>query len=417
MPSRLWIVFSILALIPLPHSRAADWLQWRGPQGTGQTDIKSAPLEWSQEKNVKWRVELDGQGNSSPIVVGQRVFITHAPAKSKARGLRCYDRSTGDLLWKHEIEYAEAEKTHGTNPYCASSPTSDGQRIMAWYGSPGLFCYDLEGQVLWQKELGKVEHIWGFASSPVFYENLVILNYGPGTNAFVAAFDKTTGDEVWRKEYPEQKSEKIGDYRGSWSTPIFYKEGDRTLMLLTLPKRLWSIDPKTGEEVWWCDGGARSELFYTSPIIAGDIAVAMCGYGGAAFAVRTGGQGDVTETHQVWRHPGNPQRVGSGVVVDDLIYILNEPGIAWCLDPKTGEKKWEQRVDGAKSWCSTTHVAGRLYTGTEAGTTIVWEPTTEGWKVLAENKLGELTRASPAYSDGQIFIRTYQALYCIEESK
>jgi outer membrane protein assembly factor BamB len=414
------IILSIVATTAVwltAIASAADWLQWRGPKGTGQTQIEAAPLTWSKEENVKWRVPLDGKGNSSPIVVGSRVFITHAPDKSKARGLHCYDRNTGDLLWKHEIEYGEEEKTHGTNPYCSSSPTSDGQRVMAWYGSPGLFCYDLEGKVLWQKELGKVEHIWGFASSPVFYENLVILNYGPGVNSFVVAFDKTSGDEVWRKEYPEQKSAKIEDYRGSWSTPIFYQEGERTLMLLTLPMRLWSIDPKTGEEVWWCDAGKRGELYYTSPILAGDVAIAMCGYGGPAMGVKIGGQGDVTETNQLWRHPGNPQRVGSGVVVNDHVYILNETGVAWCLDPKTGEKKWEERLGGAKSWCSTAHVAGRLYTSNEDGVTLVWEPSTEGLKVLAENKLGELTRASPAYSDGQIFIRTYEALYCIEEKK
>jgi outer membrane protein assembly factor BamB len=236
-------------------------------------------------------------------------------------------------------------------------------------------------------------------------------------NAFVAAFNKENGEEVWRKEYAEQKSEKIEDYRGSWSTPVFYKEGERTLMLLTLPKWLWSVDPKTGEEVWWCDAGQRGELYYTSPLVAGEIVVAMCGYGGPAMAVKMGGQGDVTETHQLWRHQSNPQRVGSGVVANDHVFILNETAVAWCLDPKTGEKKWEERLGTEKSWCSTAHVAGRLYTTNEGGTTFVWEPSTAGLKILAENKLGELTRASPAFSDGQIFIRTHQALYCIEEKK
>lgn len=396
-------------------SVADDWLQWRGPQGTGLTNIEAAPLEWSKEKNIKWRIELDGQGNSSPIVVGQRVFITHAPKGNKLRGLRCYDRNSGEELWKHEIEYTEKELTHNTNPYCASSPTSDGERVMAWYGSPGLYCYDLEGKVLWQKDLGKVEHIWGFASSPVFHENLVILNYGPGLNSFVAAFDKQSGDEIWRKTYPLQQSEKAEDYRGSWSTPVFYQERDRTLMLLSLPERLWAVDPKTGEEVWWCEG--PSKLFYTSPLVGDGLVVAMCGFGGPAIAVKTGGQGDVTETHRLWIHPKNPQRVGSGVIVDQHLFILNEPGIAWCLDPVTGDKLWEERIDGASSWSSMAHVAGRLYISSMSGTTFVLEPNAEGLKILAENKLGEMTRASPAYSDGQIFIRTYEALYCVEEAK
>ena len=400
-------------LFPVASAPAADWLQWRGPKGTGQTDIESAPLTWSKEENIEWRVALDGPGNSTPIVVGQRVFITHAPAKSKARGIHCYDRNTGDLLWKHEVEYGEQEKTHGTNPYCSSSPTSDGERVLAWYGSPGLFCYDLKGQVLWQKDLGKVEHIWGYGSSPLLHENLVILNFGPGRNAFVAAFDKQSGDEVWRKEFPEQRSPKVEDYRGSWSTPVVATVGGKTLLLLSLPIRLYACDPRTGEEVWSC-GGLANKLIYTSPLVAGDIVVVMCGYGGPAIGVRGGGQGDVTETHKLWTHPRNSQRVGSGVVVDGLVYILNENGSFWCMDPQTGERKWEQPRGGGTSWSSMTYAAGRIYISNTPGTTFVLEANPKEFKLLAENQLNETIRATPAFSNGQIFIRTYKNLYCIE---
>jgi outer membrane protein assembly factor BamB len=395
---------------------AGDWLEWRGPLGTGQSDEKSAPLTWSKNENIKWRVELDGPGNSSPIVVGNKVFITHAPADTTLRGLRCYDRNTGELLWKHEVQYTEKELTHDTNPYCSASPVSDGQRVIAWYGSPGVYCYDLAGNVLWQKDRGKVEHIWGFGSSPVIYRDLVVLNYGPGLNAFVVALDKDSGKEIWRREFPGQKSVKIDEYKGSWSTPVVYRENGRDVLLLSLPTRLWAVDPRTGDDIWSC--GGMGPLSYTSPVIAGDVIVAMSGYGGPAFAVTSGGSGDVTESRRLWIHdqPKPPQRVGSGVVVDGFLYILNEPGAAWCLDPKTGEKKWQQpRLSPTRSWCSMVHAAGRLYISNEAGTTFVLEPTTEECKVLAENKLGELTRASPAFSNGQIFIRTHRALYCVEE--
>jgi outer membrane protein assembly factor BamB len=389
----------------------ADWLQWRGPLGTGQSDEKTAPLTWSKTENVKWKTPLDGTGNSSPIVVGRNVFIAHAPAKSAQRGIRCYDRNTGELLWKHEVEYAGEELTHDTNPYCSSSPVSDGQRVVAWYGSAGVYCYDLAGKILWQKDLGKIEHIWGFGSSPVIYNNLVVLNFGPGLNAFVVAFDKRTGNEVWRKEFPGQKSNKIDEYRGSWSTPVIHREGSRECLLLSLPEKLWAVDPRSGNELWSC--GGPSKLFYTSPLIAGDIVIAMCGFTGPAIAVKAGGQGDQTDKI-LWTHPKNPQRVGSGVVVDGNVYILNEPGIAWCLDANTGDKKWEQRLPGGVSWSSMDYVAGRLYVNNTAGTTMVLEPNPQECKVLAENKLGETTRASPAFSNGQIFIRTYQNLYCIE---
>ncbi len=412
MTSRLarCTVFVCLVISPLTLV-AGDWLAWRGPAGTGVSDEKQVPTTWSKTDNVKWQVPLDGPGNSTPIVVGQRVFLTHSPAKSDARGLHCYDRKTGEQLWKHEVQYAEKEPTHGTNPFCAGSPVSDGERLIAWYGSAGLFCYDLEGKVLWQKDLGKVEHVWGYGSSPLIHENLVILNYGPGLNAFVVALDKKSGDEVWRKEYPAMKSGELGEFRGSWSTPVVHKFGERTLLLLSLPEQLRAVDPQTGDDVWTCDGA--SKLVYTSPLVAGDTVVAMCGYGGPAFAVKGTSEGDQTP-NRLWIHPRNPQRVGSGVVVGDYLYILNEPGQAWCLDPQTGEKKWEERLDGGNSWSSMTYADGRLYILNTAGTTFVLEPSPEACKIIAENKLGELTRGSHAFSNGQIFIRTYQNLYCIE---
>lgn len=410
------------ALLPGQPLGAEDWPAWRGPQGTGHSAESRAPLTWSASQSVKWKVPLDGPGNSSPIVVRGRVLITHAPAGTSLRGLRCYDRRTGELLWKHEVPWAEEEKTHQTNPPCSSSPVSDGQRVVAWYGSAGLWCYDLEGKVLWQRDLGRVEHIWGYGSSPVLHGDHVILNFGPGLNAFVVALDKHTGREVWRREFPDQKSETIDEYRGSWSTPVLLPgQGERAgsgdapghagdLVLLSLPQRLWAVDLQTGEDRWSC--GGLSNLVYTSPLIGERAVVVMCGYGGPALAVPFGGRGDQTE-QVLWRHPRNPQRVGSGVIVGRHLYILNEPGIAWCLDVNSGEKTWEQRLGSGNSWCSMVHAAGRLYITNTAGTTFVLAPDPSACRVLAENPLGELTRASPAFSDGEIFIRTYQHLYCI----
>jgi outer membrane protein assembly factor BamB len=411
---RLFTTLPLALLTLATASYAADWLQWRGPLGTGQSDEKNAPLTWSPTENVKWKVPLDGPGNSSPIVVGEKVFITHAPAKSTLRGLHCYDRNTGNLLWKHQIEYAEKETTHNTNPFCSASPTSDGQRVVAYYGSPGMYCYDLAGKILWHKDLGPIEHVWGFGSSPLIFEKLVIFNFGPGVNAFVIALDKLTGNEVWRKEFPDQKSSKFDEYRGSWSTPVVFNDGNRPLILLSLPSALQAVDPKTGNAVWSCQG--LGPLVYTSPLIDGNTIIAMSGYGGPALAVKGGGSGDVTETHRLWHQvtPKPPQRVGSGVVANGHVFILNENFVAWCLDPKTGEKKWEERVGTQKSWCSMVHAAGRIYIANKDGTTYVLEPNPTALNILAENKLDEHTEASPAFSNGKIFIRTHQSLYCIE---
>lgn len=403
-------------ILSIRDATAGDWLQWRGPLGTGVSDETGVPQKWSQTENIRWKVALDGEGNSSPIVVDNRVFITHAPTGSTQRELRCYDRNDGSLLWAKGVDYSEKEVTHQTNPLCASSPVSDGERIVAWFGSAGLYCFNLNGEQLWQVDTGKVDHIWGYGSSPMIYQNLVLLNFGPGVNAYVAAFSLKDGAEVWRRTFPEQVSAKHEEYRGSWSTPVMMSQGKSDTLLLSMPDRLWAVDPLSGEDRWSC--GGLSKLIYTSPLVAGDVVVSMAGYNGPAIAVRAEGAGDLTDSQRLWLHEkGNPQRVGSGVVVGEHLYILNEPGIAWCLHVPTGEIKWKERLDEASSWSSMTAIDNHLQVTTMKGGTILLEADPTACRVIATNELGETTRATPAYSNGQIFIRTYQHLYCIEESK
>jgi outer membrane protein assembly factor BamB len=396
---------------------AENWPAWRGPTGTGQSSETGFPVSWSAEQNVAWKKPLPGPGNSTPIVWGDRVLLSCAQEKGAVRSLLCFRRTDGELIWQRDVPYQAdpAEPTHDTNPYCSSSPTTDGQRVVVWHGSAGVFAYDLDGKLLWQKDLGKFEHIWGNASSPLICDDLVILSCGPGLRAFVVALKLADGQEVWRIEPPQAQSTKIDEYRGSWSTPVLYQDGARQLVLLSLPQRLYAIDPKTGNEIW--SSGGLGDLVYTSPLTSSDTVVAMSGYGGPALAVRSGGSGDVTETHAVWSHKEkNPQRVGSGIIVGQNIFILNENGVAWCLDLATGERRWEQRLGDANCWSSMCHVDGRIYVINMEGETIVLEPDPAECRVVAQNPLGELTRGSLAFSQGQIFVRTYQHLYCIGQA-
>ena len=219
------------------------------------------------------------------------------------------------------------------------------------------------------------------------------------------------GEEKWRRTLEDATSKKVDEFGGSWSTPVLFQQDGRDLMALSMPKRLIAFDPKTGDTVWTCSG--LSLLSYNSPLVSPAAVVGMSGYHGPAIAVKTGGKGDVTESHRLWWHQNkNPQRVGSGVIVDGNIYILNENGIAWCLDLESGEKLWEHRL-GGKTWASMSHVDGRLYVSNEDGTTYVLEVNPEECKVIAENHLDELTRASHAFTNGQVFIRTYKQLWCI----
>ena len=399
-------------LLGVSLAQAGNWPAWRGPNGTGVAQEKNLPVQWSKEKNVAWSVAMPDEGNSTPIVWGDKVFVTCATDGGKMRSLMCYHRDDGKLQWAKTVVYRAEEQTHKTNPHCSASPVTDGERIIVWYGSAGLYCYDMEGNEQWKLDLGKFEHIWGNASSPVIYKDTVILNAGPGMRTFLAAFDKKTGEEKWRRTLEDATSKKVDEFRGSWSTPVLYQHGGRDLMALSMPKHLIAFDPESGDTVWTCEG--LSLLSYSSPLVGDGVVVGMSGYHGPAIAVKTGGMGDVTETHRLWLHDNkNPQRVGSGVIVDGHIYILNENGIAWCLDLESGEKQWEERL-GGRSWASMSHVDGKLYVSNQDGTTYVLEVNPQECKVLAENHLDELTRASHAFSNGQVFIRTYKQLWCIE---
>jgi outer membrane protein assembly factor BamB len=276
-----------------------------------------------------------------------------------------------------------------------------------------MHAYSVDGTSLWSRDLGEFRHIWGYGSSPVLYRDLVILNAGPGLNAFVTALDKRTGAEVWRRDFPDMVSVKLDEFRGSWSTPMIASCGGQELLFLSLPLRLHALEPLTGNDVWSCEG--LGKLTYTTPLVADDAVVAMSGYYGPALAVQPGGQGDVTATHRLWIHDESPpQRVGSGVLVDGYLYILNEPGIAWCIEVATGDVLWKQRLGTGPSWSSMCYADGRLYVNNMEGTTFVLEPDHTECIVLAKNELGETMRASLAFSRGQIFARTYEHLYCLE---
>jgi outer membrane protein assembly factor BamB len=412
----------LLVLNALTPAGAANWPAWRGPHGDGRCGETNLPLRWGTNENVRWRVPLPDRGNSTPVVWGSRVFVTQAVAREGRRALMCFDRATGALLWQEGTKYEGQELTHATNPHCGSSPVTDGERVVAWYGSAGLSCYGLAGQKLWQRDLGPQRHIWGNASSPILHGDLCILNFGPGEPSFLLAVDKKTGRDVWKVTEPNADSgeEKPGvakaAWTGSWSTPLVVNTGAREEMLLSWPKRLVAFEPKTGNELWTCAG--LNPLAYTSPLYdpARNIAVAMGGFNGMALAVKAGGAGDVTESRRLWHHPRTKQRIGSGVIHDGYIYIHNDPGVAECWELETGKLVWEERLRGAAakndSWSSMVLAGDRLYVINQGGDAFVLRASPK-FEVLATNSIGETTMASLVPSDGEIFIRTYQHLWCI----
>lgn len=413
--------FTISAVLAFPAT-AAHWAAWRGPQGDGVSSETNLPLRWGTNANVRWKAPLPDRGNSTPAIWGNRVFVTQAIKKENRRVLLCFDRITGRRLWQAGATHEINEPTHDTNPQCAGSPVTDGERVVAWFGSAGLFCFDFAGKELWRRELGSQRHIWGNGSSPVLHGDLCFLNFGPGEPSFLLAVDKRTGRDVWRvaetnADNGEKKSgQEKPQWVGSWSTPVVVNAGDREELLMSWPKRLLAFELKTGKELWSCAG--LNPLVYTSPLYdrARNIVVTMGGFNGMALAVKGGGSGDVTATHRLWHHPRTKQRIGSGVIHDGHIYILNDPGVAECWELETGKLVWEERLTGAgkdnTSWSSAVLAGDRIYVVNHSGDTFVLRASPK-FDLLATNSLGEHTNASIAPSDGDIFIRTYKHLWCI----
>jgi len=394
-------------------AHAANWPSWRGPENNGVSRETEFPTSWSKSNNIVWQTPLPGPGNSTPIVWGNRVFITCALDKGARRGVICFDRKDGKVLWQQDLPYATKEPSHETNPYCSSSPITDGERVIAWQGSAGLVAYDMDGKLLWHRnDLGPFTHIWGNASTPLFDGDNVIAYFGPGLNVFVAAFDKKTGKDVWRIPLDDAKAKTVDQFYGSWSSPVIREADGKKELILGLPKQIVAYDLATQKQLWTC--GGLGPLVYNNPLVSGDTVVVMSGYSGPAVGMRTGGSGDVTATHRLWQITDKkdlPQRVGSGIIVGEHIYICNDPGFAQCIESKTGKEIWREKL-GVTSWSSMSYAGGKLYVIDFRGETFVLNASPE-FMLISRNPLGEMTRGSHAFSEGQIFIRTYNNLYCI----
>lgn len=404
-------------------SAAADWPAFRGPQGNGISSESGFPTEWSRDKNVKWRVPLPGPDNGSPIVVGNKVLVLSGADQGKQRSALCFDRETGQQLWQQTVGYDKVEETHKTSPWCPSTPASDGKIVAVWHRSAGMHCYDLDGNALWSRDLGEFHHIWGGGSSPVLYKNLIIQLCGPGERTFVIALDKQTGETVWQTENePGGSASDKGRYVGTWSTPVLIDVSGQTQLLVPYHTRVAALNPENGQELWWVSGLShkKGDLVYTSPMVSDGVAVIMGGFNGPGFGLKLGGSGDVTESNRLW-HSGEaatPQRIGSGVILDGKLFMPNadNPGSIECIDIRTGERLWEvPRTKDGPHWGSMVAAGDILYVTGQTGVTRVFKANPRELELIAENDLGEQSNSTPALSNGEIFLRTFGALYCIAD--
>ncbi|MEO6751861.1 MAG: PQQ-binding-like beta-propeller repeat protein [Chthoniobacteraceae bacterium] len=428
---RLPIFSALLALAA--STFAGNWPAWRGPAADGTTPETDLPLHFSATEGVKWKVPLPERGNSTPIVWGRQIFLTQNVGTR--RTVMCLDRKDGHTLWQAGPEWKGEDITHGTNPYCSSSPATDGERVVAWFGSAGLWCWSLDGKEQWHVDLGPQKHIWGYGASPVLHGDLCILNFGPGERSFIVAVDKRTGKEVWRFNVPapEVKEGSGGEkgFIGSWNTGIVSEFAKVESFLISLPGALFCLDLNTGKECWHCNG--LNALAYAEPIITGNMKpiyaspkitvelplyAAFGGYGGFALGVQPEGGGNITDKARLWQERKNPQRIGSNVERDGVAWLVGEPGIIQCIVLATGKDLWKERMQTpagrANTWSSLVRSGDRIYAVTQNSDVVVFKASTEKYEQLAVNSLGDgLTNSSLAVSDGQLFLRTHKHLWCI----
>lgn len=378
------------------------------------------PREWSKDKNVRWRVALPDKGNSTPVIFEDRVFVTQAIEADHFRGLFCFDRKDGKLLWKKGVTYDQAERTHQSNPFCSASPATDGKIVVAGYGSAGLAAYDLEGKELWRRDFGAIDHLWGNATSPVLAGERCLYYHGPGKGAFLAALDKNSGKTIWKFDEPDWKvTARTDGFRdkpqdgviGTWSTPILVTTAQRQELIMSFPLEIKAFDPATGSVLWTCAG--LNPLVYSSPVHENGVVLITGGYYGNSVGVKVGGSGDVTPTQRLWqivRHNGG---IGTGVVRNGHYYYLAGP-MATCLELATGKQVWSARLPGAGSaWGSFVLAGEMIYTLSQKGDSVVFKADPGGLHVVGQGDVGEKTNSSPAIAGGEIFLRTHEALWCI----
>lgn len=422
-----------ILLLAASSTTADNWPSWRGPTGIGVSEEKNLAIKWSPTENVRWKVALPSAGNSTPIVWGDRVFVTQpndvtmwppkVPANfaggssagghavAEKRSVMCYSRTDGKLLWQRDVAYKEKEITHPTNPFCSASPVTDGERVIAHHGSAGLVCYDFEGKEIWKYDTGKLEHLWGTASSPILYGDLCIIWCGPGERQFLLAVNKKTGEKVWETQEPGGDNGITSKkFLGSWSTPIIARIGDQDQLIFAVPYKIKGYDPKTGKELWSCSGPGT--YCYSSPFVVDGLAV----FG--QNLVKIEGSGDISK--QRTKHRVGGMYISTAVVSGEYLYTYNDVGVPSCYEWKTGKELWKEQIEnrpgGSTAWGSPVLAAGRIYITDQQGTTSVFA-TGPKYELLSINKLNERCNASIAVAQGDLFIRTHKHLWCIGEKK
>ena len=410
-------------------AHAENWPGWRGPRGDGTSIETQVPIRWdgASGENVTWKVEVPGVGHASPIVWQDRLFTVSCITESLDRVLLCFDRHTGRQLWQRTVVQSPLETKHGQNSHASSTPATDGELVFVTFlevgkqtvpaknvsksrpVTPGqivVAAYDFDGNRRWLVRPGEFVSVHGFCSSPVLYEDLVIVNGDHDGDSYVVALKRDTGETVWK--VPRRHKTR------SYVTPIIRKIDGRPQMVFSGSLCIVSMDPRTGKQHWRIEG--PTEQYVASLVYDGRLFYMTAGFPTYhVMAIRPDGSGDVTDSHVLWHVTNARCYVPAPVVVDGYLLIADDRGTANCFDCATGERRWQVRL-GRHYHASLVTAEGLVHFLDDDGVTKIVRPGQE-LDVVAVNKLGEYAYASPAISNGQIFLRGEKHLYCIGPAK
>ena len=423
-----------LAVVPLLATAAPvtaqHWPQWRGPDGLGVSADTDIATRWSPGENIAWRAPLAGLGTSTPVIWGDRIFLTsqlgtgpidergaqfpgtrRAASRGRADGVtlvvQAFRREDGQLAWEHRLPAAgHLPAVHRNHNFATPSVVTDGDRLFAWFGTGQLVALDLEGHKLWSRHIGQdyapFDVLWGHGSSPQLYEDLLILQCDHPAAAYLLALDTATGEERWMVDR--------GPLLRAYSTPLVVATDDGDQLIVNSSRWIDAYDPRTGQTRW--RAGSTVELATGMPVYDDGVIYSTRGYSsGPYLSVETGGRGDVSETHVRWRHATRAPYVSSMLLYRGLLYMATENGILTITDPDTGDPVARTRLNGVYI-ASPVAADGHVYVLNEDGETVVLEAGPDA-RVVSRNALGERALASPAIAHGRIYIRTDQHLFAI----